>query len=300
MSSALRYAPHLGYAPPDKPLFLALAGSDPVEHVRLAAREGMAGVLDPWCGDRPIEQRERIRIAIHDAGLRCGCIVAVPRSQVREPLWVTGEQETKSRLIVNVTRAIATAREFGSTTIAVLIASDGESEPSAQRVRARERLLGAGDIAARNGVVLGIEPMISLPGMLFRTFAECAEFVSALNHPSVKLIFDTGHVTQMGEPVLSTYIEAFDEICTLQLADMPGRVEPGAGTIDFVPLLEHAIRRKFDGLVELEHDWAEPGEASELRGLAMLREIDQRARAAAGAGGGNSVSGAGGKAHGHR
>lgn len=52
-----------------------------------------------------------------------------------------------------------------------------------------------------------------------------------------------GHLTRMGDPLLATYVEAYDDIHGLQLADMPGRVEVGAGEIDFVPLLAHALRR---------------------------------------------------------
>jgi hydroxypyruvate isomerase len=134
-----------------------------------------------------------------------------------------------------------------------------------------------GDLAAETGVTVGVEPMISLPGMLLRTFAEGVELVRAVHHPAVQLIFDTGHVTAMGDPLTASFIAAYDDICRLQLADMPGRVEPGSGQIDFVPLLAHAIRQGYSGLVDLEHDWATPGEAAERRGIGQLAAIDAAA-----------------------
>ena len=51
-----------------------------------------------------------------------------------------------------------------------------------------------------------------------------------------------------------------------------------AGEIDFVPLLAHAMSRGYRGLVDLEHDWLEPGEAAERRAIDKLNAIDALAR----------------------
>jgi hydroxypyruvate isomerase len=120
-----------------------------------------------------------------------------------------------------------------------------------------------------------------LPDMLLRSFAEGVELVRAAAHPGIKLIFDTGHVTHMGDSLLPTYVAAYDDICLLQLADMPGRIEVGGGEIDFVPLLTHAIRRGYRGFVDLEHDWSQPGATGERRGIEKLAMIDARARQSA-------------------
>ena len=119
--------------------------------------------------------------------------------------------------------------------------------------------------------------MVSLPDMLLRTFSEAVEMVRAAAHPAIKLVFDTGHLYRMGDPLLSSYVEAYEDIHVLQLADMPGRVEVGAGEIDFIPLLTHAVRRGYRGLVDLEHDWLEPGLSGERRAIDRLRAIDIQA-----------------------
>jgi hydroxypyruvate isomerase len=279
MNWALRYAPHVGYLPPaDVLLFRASAGSDRVDHVRFAAREGMAGILYPWAADRPAAERAAVKSALRETGLECGCIVSMPLRAIPEPIWVSEGPSAEAKLLGYVTAALEVAKELGSQTLAVLIRSDGETSPSVQRRRAVARLRVAADLAAAAGIVLAVEPMILLPDMLLRKFSEGVDLIRSVAHPAVKLIFDTGHVTHMGDPLLSTYTQAYDDIRVLQLADMPGRIEPGAGEIDFLPLLVHALRKGYAGLIELEHDWLQPGETAERNAIGKLAAMDTAAR----------------------
>jgi len=126
--------------------------------------------------------------------------------------------------------------------------------------------------------MVGVEPMVAIPNSLLQSFAAGAELVRVCNHPAVKLIFDTGHLVDMRETVVQTFSEAYDDICLLQLADMPGRVEPGQGEIDFVQLLAHAIHRGYSGLVDLEHDWRSHDQNAEQAGIDNLAMLDGKAR----------------------
>lgn len=70
---------------------------------------------------------------------------------------------------------------------------------------------------------------------------------------------------------------AWEYIEIVQLADCPGRLEPGTGQVDFAGVLKVLARRDYQGLVELEHGWAQPGTESEQRGLDTLRRLDAAA-----------------------
>ena len=50
-----------------------------------------------------------------------------------------------------------------------------------------------------------------------------------------------------------------DVLAAVQLADMPERVEPGAGTIDFAPIMAALRAIGWRGLVEAEFMPATPG-----------------------------------------
>jgi hydroxypyruvate isomerase len=277
----LRYAPHVGYVPPDQLLFRAHAGENRADHVRFAAFQGMAGILYPWAGDSPPEERIAVAAALRETGLCCSCVVTSSWSTIMDPIWVATGSTARVRALDNVRSALRIANELGSSTLAVLLRGDGATARSVQLGTALDRLREAADEVAKVNRVLAVEPMIELPDMLLRNFEEGVELVRAAAHPAVKLIFDTGHLTQMGDPLVKTYSEAYDDIALLQLADMPGRVEPGAGSLEITELLTHAVRRGYGGLVDLEHHWSQPGEEGELRGLQLLREIDRRARRAA-------------------
>lgn len=277
MSWVLRYAPHVGYAPPEKLLFRELAGANRADHVRFAARQGMAGILFPWAGESPSEERNSVRDALQETGLSCSCLVSVPLSAVLEPIWVTGSEATESKWRKYLLRSVQIAKDLGSHCLAVLIRAVPDSSRTHQVRTAIDRLRHAADLAASHGLILVVEPMIALPDMLLRNFAEGVELIRSAAHPALKLIFDTGHVFEMGEPVVQTYIDAYDDIALLQLADMPGRVQPGAGTIDMVQILAHAMRKRYTGLVDLEHGWSDPSKSGEQKGLEQLAQIEAKA-----------------------
>jgi hydroxypyruvate isomerase len=66
----------------------------------------------------------------------------------------------------------------------------------------------------------------------------------------------------------------WDAIEIVQIADNPGRNEPGSGEIDFESVWKGLAGRGYRGLVELEHGWSRPGQESERRGLERLCELD--------------------------
>ena len=55
----------------------------------------------------------------------------------------------------------------------------------------------------------------------------------------------------------------WDEIAYFQLADNPGRREPGSGEINFVNLLRRVHRKGFQGILGMEHLVSGAGRAGE-------------------------------------
>src|SRR5262249_12318760 len=137
----------------------------------------------------------------------------------------------------------------------------------------------AAERAEKAGVVLLLESVDRnrLPGMLLHHIAAAHEVVAAVNSPAVRLIFDTAHVQAMdGHPI--AHLEAtWDSIAVVQLADVPGRLEPGTGGVDFPAVLGLLKRRGFKGLVELEFNWSAPGREAEQAGIERLRKLDAAA-----------------------
>ena len=84
------------------------------------------------------------------------------------------------------------------------------------------------------GVTLMVEAvnvLVDHPGQLVYTVQQAADIVEAVGSPHVRLLFDAYH-TQIMEGNLSGNIEKFKHLTVYhQVADHPGRHEPGTGEI---------------------------------------------------------------------
>jgi hydroxypyruvate isomerase len=213
--------------------------------------------------------------ALSHFGLEAGCTVFAPVEAVFSPLWTRAGRGAWEAIKGHLDRSMPLARTIGSPVIVVVIKSDEERDLLSQEEAAVEQLKRAGDLAAAQGLLIGLETMVSIPGLLLKTTQQVVALLERVGHPAVRLVFDTGHVQMMDGDVLAAYAEARDHICAMQLADMPGRVEPGAGKIDFSALLSEARRDgNAGGLIELEHGWTERSAAAERAGIEALRRID--------------------------
>ncbi len=280
MSWTLRYAPHLGYRPPFDPLFLALVGSDdPVAHVAFAAEQGFAGVLCAAARRWSADEQERVGQAIAQHGLQAGCVLYTTFDQLKNTSWATDSDGARRWIASELVQATAAAQRIGSRQLAVLGGAFADQPIGPQREAFVQNLRIAADLAARDGIVLCLETLNghTVPGMLLHHMPDALAVVRAVDHPAVRLIFDTAHVQAMDGDVLHPMEQAWDHIEIVQLADCPGRLEPGTGQVDFAGVLQRLARGGYQGLVELEHGWAQPGVESEQRGLDTLRRLDAAA-----------------------
>ena len=277
MTWRLRYASHLSYRAPDQPLFRHLVGSlDPVAHVAFAASLGFAGVQYAMARARPVAEQEAVAQALARHGLEAGCMIYTGRDKLIAPLWVRTDPETRGVLAAELAGAFETAKRINSRCVAVLSGADPRLPLAYQRAAMADNLRWAGDLAERAGVLLCIEAVNrrSLPNMLAHHIGDAYGIVKAAAHPCVRLIFDTAHVQAMDGDVLNHLEACWDAVALVQIADNPGRFEPGSGELNFANILRFLHRRRYRGLVELEHDWSTPGRETEQGGIEFLRRLD--------------------------
>ena len=280
MSSALRFAAHLGYLSPEEPLFLESVGStDPARHIEYAARLGFDGALYPWVATRPAEEVVKVAAALEKHGMVAGCTAYAPMEIIPQPLWVQKGSSARNELLGHVRRSIAAARKVNSRMLAVLMAANSDSSRIEQSLVAIDNLHYVLDIATAAGLTVAVEPMVVFPNMLLQTTGEALELIATVNHPRFGLVFDTGHVAAMdgAENLTRLFKEAYNQVMVIQLADLPGRVEVGGGILDIGGVLSHAMLKKFSGLVELEHHWSEPGLVGEAAGFERFRRVEAAA-----------------------
>jgi hydroxypyruvate isomerase len=279
MSWRLRYASHLGFRSLEAPLFLASVGSsDPVAHVQFAHELGFAGVQDALARQRTSADSERIGRALVECAMEPGCVLYAPIDLATAPLWGTNAAEARDARRRELDGAILCAKRIGARRIAVLSGADPKIPKALQLASMVDNLREAAEIAERNDVVLCLESVNSqtLPSMLLQHIADAYLVVRAVDSPRVRLIFDTAHVQIMDGDVLTNLDRVWDAVEIVQIANVPGRVEPEAGELAMRPVLQRLVDRRYSGLVELEHVWSVPGRESERRGIAYLTELERQ------------------------
>jgi hydroxypyruvate isomerase len=120
---------------------------------------------------------------------------------------------------------------------------------------ARTNVAWAADQAAEVGATVLIEALNTFENgayLLSRTDAAAA-FIRSVGRTNVKLQYDAYHMQRMEGNLAATLEEHLADIAHVQIADSPGRGEPGTGEINFDFLLPHLDELGYGGFVGLEY-----------------------------------------------
>jgi hydroxypyruvate isomerase len=90
------------------------------------------------------------------------------------------------------------------------------------------------------------------PYLLSRT-RDAADFIRSVGRDNVRLQYDAYHMQRMEGNLTATIAEHIDLIGHIQIADSPGRGEPGTGEIDYGYVLRRIEELGYDRWVGLEY-----------------------------------------------
>ncbi|EXU64117.1 MULTISPECIES: hydroxypyruvate isomerase family protein [Streptomyces] len=113
----------------------------------------------------------------------------------------------------------------------------------------------AGQLASSAGVRLVIEAVNArdIPGYFLQTQEQAAGVVAAVGSAQVGMLFDIYHC-QMSQGDLSTRLEEhLPTIAHIQVADVPGRAEPGTGEIAWDFVFDRLRARGYPGWIGCEY-----------------------------------------------
>ena len=277
----LRYASHLGYRSPETPLFARSArDSGPLAQVDFAAELGLAGVQYALACGSSVADQTAVAGRLQQHGLATGCMLYAPFEVIRKPYLGRPGKAPREEFVEQIRAALEIARRINSRQIVVLATADPDIPHDVQVEALVEHLRHAAELAHAAGVVLELEGVFSsvLPPQILQRLDDIVAVIRRVDSPNVRLIYDTAHVQALDGDAADHLDRVFDYIDIVQIADCPGRWEPGSGTIDFESILSELARRGFGGLVELEHSWSQPGVLGERAGLESLRRLDARVR----------------------
>jgi hydroxypyruvate isomerase len=155
-----------------------------------------------------------------------------------------------------VDTAIAYARVLGNTQVNCLA---GIKPPGVSDDEARQTLVGNLRFAAEKleaaGILLIAEPINTrdIPGFFLNHTAQALAIFDEVGSPNLKLQYDIYHMQVMEGDLAPTIERHLDRIAHVQVADTPGRHEPGTGEIHTPFLFAHLDRLGYDGWVGCEY-----------------------------------------------
>jgi hydroxypyruvate isomerase len=170
----------------------------------------------------------------------------------------------------NVPVALGLADRLGCDKLNALVGLRLESIPlDEQLALARENVAWAADQAAGQGAIILIEAVNTFENgpYLLHSTKMAAEFVKSTGRPNVKLQYDAYHMQRMEGNIVATIREYLSDIAHVQIADSPGRGEPGTGEIYFPYVFEQLEALGYDGLIGLEY---KPSTGNTVKSLEWL------------------------------
>jgi hydroxypyruvate isomerase len=155
-----------------------------------------------------------------------------------------------------VDRAIQYATALGCRQLNCLagIAPAGVDDTRA-RTTFVTNLRGAARRLNNAGIRLLIEPINTrdIPGFFLRTTTQALEIMTEVGSDNLFLQYDVYHMQIMEGDLATTIQKHLDRIAHLQIADNPGRHEPGTGEINYDFLFDHLDRIGYTGWVGCEY-----------------------------------------------
>ncbi|HVC40719.1 MAG TPA: TIM barrel protein [Candidatus Saccharimonadales bacterium] len=152
--------------------------------------------------------------------------------------------------------AINLARRIGTSKLNALV---GVPPAGVSSGRAREvamaNLERAAPLVREAGITLLVEAInnIDIPGYWAGTVAVAADLVHTVNDPGVRLQLDQYHAAMAGEDAAECLRRYRPLVAHVQIADVPGRHEPGTGTQPIGDFLRELDHLGYDGFVGLEY-----------------------------------------------
>lgn len=122
-------------------------------------------------------------------------------------------------------------------------------------LKAQHTLTRIADLGRRHGVTFVLENLnaeVDHPGVPFGSASDCLALVRSVDQPELRLMLDLYHA-QIGEGNLIALLRrALPYVGEIQVADVPGRCEPGTGEINYPAIARELKRLGYAGVIGLE------------------------------------------------
>jgi hydroxypyruvate isomerase len=231
---------------------------------RAARDAGFEAIESAWPADPTA-----FAAATRAAGLRVALLNVAAGDLDKGERGYPNDPRAVARWRADFGAALRLADAVGCPTLNVLAGNEVPGAPVAtQWSTLRENLAWALPLAAAEGRRLVVELLNphDNPTYLVTDSDAARELIEPFATAGLRLQLDTYHVARIGLDVTDAYVAFAPLVAHIQIADVPGRHEPGSGSIDWPAFFAALDGHGYDGAVGLEYRPA----ASTPEGLAWL------------------------------
>ena len=218
-----------------------------------AARDGFKAVeyLGPYA-----EPKEKVADTLSQHGL-VQALFNVPSGD-----WAGGERgiaclpgrTEEFRAGVTIALDYAAALDCGKLNVIAGLVPTG-ADPGVLEATLVDNLKWAAPRCADAGIKLLVEPinLRDIPGFFLSTTRHAERILERVGDANLYIQYDIYHMQVMQGDLIPTYARLKDRIAHIQVADNPGRNEPGTGEINYSFVLAELDRLGYDGWIGCEY-----------------------------------------------
>lgn len=252
---------------PNIELLFTEAGDDPSARVRAAAEAGFDAVELWTTHDKDVAA---LASTCSELGISVTSVLAEPRTNFALP-WTD-----LTEFWEGLDTSVANAQTLGCPRV---VLGSGVGFPGMKRTQNLDRLAeifrDAVERVRPTGVSLVLEAVntrVDHPGALLDRTGDAVTIARAVDDPTFGILYDLYHSVTESEDVKAVLADAGHLVHYVQIADSPGRGEPGTGAISWSEALDALSTAGYTGPIGLEYF----PQSESVSSLSAIRELAAR------------------------
>lgn len=215
--------------------------------IRACASHGVEAVEFHLWRDKDLDA---VKAALDDTGVELIAFVNEPRRHLTK-------REVHEAFFADFAEALQVAERLNARGVLVTIGPAPDDRPrEAQRAAVVAAFSEAARMAQAVGKLVYIEALNSVvdhPGFFLTSTTEALDIAEEVGLLSIRVLYDLYHSEMMGEDQRAVLAGRMHLIGHVQVADAPGRHEPGTGDIDWAAKMRLLSDLGYPGTIGLEY-----------------------------------------------
>lgn len=265
---------HLNYAFHDG-LFKNHAGNNFLDQIRFGYEMGFRAIEDNGMMDRSPTEQKNIGELLEKLGMQMGVFVLNFDHWPVKTSLTSGDKDWQEKFLKSCREAIEVSKRCNGKLVTVVPGNYERKLPiGLQTANVIEALRPACEIFEPHSIIMVLEALSDTPDLFLRHSDQTYAICKAVNSPSCKFLFDMYHMQRNEGNIINNLDATWDEIGYLQIGDNPGRNEPTTGEMNYRNIFKHIYKKKYAGILGMEHGISKPGKEGETGLIKAYRQCD--------------------------